>query len=242
MEHYVYKTVNNINGKYYYGVHSSNDPEHDPYFGSGSAIKAAVQRYGRENFSVQILKKFSSEEEAFQYERQLVGYEQVLDPNCYNLVEGGLGGRKLSPDVRKRMQVAHTGVRFSKEHREAISKAAKACPNLSSLGRIIVTDGSVEKRVFPEDLDSWLEKGWRRGRKALFSEETRRLMRERRRGKKHTEQTKERMRKAALGHPSWIKGKTPVNNGKISTYVYPAELEKYLSEGWTKGRLFKRTK
>jgi len=35
--YYLYKIVNNINGKYYYGVHSTDDLE-DGYAGSGKII------------------------------------------------------------------------------------------------------------------------------------------------------------------------------------------------------------
>ena len=36
------------------------------------------------------------------------------------------------------------------------------------------------------------------------------------------------------------KGRRAINNGEYNLYVYPEELDKYLSEGWKRGRLLKK--
>ena len=64
MKHTIYKTTNNINGKIYIGKHSTEDPN-DSYMGSGVAFENAVKRYGKENFSKEILFTFDDEMEAF---------------------------------------------------------------------------------------------------------------------------------------------------------------------------------
>jgi hypothetical protein len=103
MIYYVYRTTNLINNKYYIGKHASK--KFNPrYFGSGKALKLAVQKYGKENFKVKIIKTFDTEDEAFTYERLIV--ENLLDdPNCYNLVDGGRGfstrSGKLASDKAK---------------------------------------------------------------------------------------------------------------------------------------------
>lgn len=52
VNHYFYRITNKINGKYYLGVRSySGDPEKDYYMGSGPAIRAAVRKYGKQNFT-----------------------------------------------------------------------------------------------------------------------------------------------------------------------------------------------
>ena len=60
----IYKTTNNINGKWYIGYHSTKDVN-DDYLGSGRDLKKAIKKYGIKNFSKEILFVFNSAEEAF---------------------------------------------------------------------------------------------------------------------------------------------------------------------------------
>ncbi|WQJ51907.1 MAG: homing endonuclease [phage Lak_Megaphage_RVC_AP3_GC31] len=53
--HYIYKIVNNINNKYYIGVHSCKSLERDKYAGSGYALQEAYTKYGIDNFTKHIL-------------------------------------------------------------------------------------------------------------------------------------------------------------------------------------------
>lgn len=114
MYFYVYKITNLINGKIYVGVHRSNKLENN-YMGSGKLIKRAISKYGVENFSKEILKVFSSYQEAEQYEAAIVDREFVLDENTYNIALGGnvramvgkhnpFYGKKHSKDTIKRIQ------------------------------------------------------------------------------------------------------------------------------------------
>ena len=50
----VYKTTNLINGKIYVGLHVTSNLE-DDYLGSGSNLKLAVKKYGKENLKENIL-------------------------------------------------------------------------------------------------------------------------------------------------------------------------------------------
>lgn len=89
LRHYVYKTTNIINGRFYIGKHSDFD-FNPSYLGSGRAIKHAIKKYGKDSFIVEILKWFDTEEDAYSYERSLLE-EFLSDRNCYNLVDGGKG-------------------------------------------------------------------------------------------------------------------------------------------------------
>jgi len=60
----------------------------DGYMGSGKLIKAAIQKYGFENFVKEILYVFNNEKDMKTKEKELV----VLNEMSYNLCEGGRGG------------------------------------------------------------------------------------------------------------------------------------------------------
>ena len=59
---YIYKTTNCINQKIYIGKKESS--EYIPtYYGSGYLLKKAINKYGKENFTVEILDTANSLEE-----------------------------------------------------------------------------------------------------------------------------------------------------------------------------------
>jgi len=87
MVYTVYKTINLVNGKYYIGVHKTDDPN-DDYLGSGIALKKALEKYGKENFKKEILHIFLTAEDAYREEEKLV----VVSEETYNLNKGGVGG------------------------------------------------------------------------------------------------------------------------------------------------------
>jgi hypothetical protein len=122
----VYKTSNTLNDRYYIGVHSRND---DLYLGSGTAIKLAVEKYGKENFTRETLFE-GTEEECLELEEFIVDEEFILNENNYNLTVGGgmpprlwghthNRGRKHPPrtaESRERYSKAFSGVPKSAEH------------------------------------------------------------------------------------------------------------------------------
>lgn len=89
-KYYVYKVTNRINGKYYIGVHHAANP-HDTYYGSGPAIKSAIEKYGIANFDKVILFETTDRNAAYDKEKELV-IPSHQDSNSYNLKEGGIGG------------------------------------------------------------------------------------------------------------------------------------------------------
>ena len=87
----VYKTVNLINGKYYFGTHKTENPD-DDYLGSGTYIRRAVAKYGREKFRKDVLFVYDNPKPAFMKEDELIQCYRGLDPLCMNLRKGGSGG------------------------------------------------------------------------------------------------------------------------------------------------------
>ncbi|XWX34417.1 homing endonuclease [Staphylococcus phage PG-2021_5] len=94
---YIYKTTNNINGKIYIGKkHSSSFIK--GYYGSGKLINRAIDKYGIENFSVEIIEECETLEELNLKEKY---YIKHLESNYklgkgYNIASGGDGGNIIS--------------------------------------------------------------------------------------------------------------------------------------------------
>lgn len=90
--HYIYKiTRTDGSGKYYIGMHSTDDLE-DGYFGSGQLLWKSIKKHGKEKHVKEILEFLPSRKELKERERVLVNEEIVSDPLCLNLKLGGEGG------------------------------------------------------------------------------------------------------------------------------------------------------
>jgi hypothetical protein len=90
--HFLYKTTNLINNKYYYGMHSTYKLD-DGYLGSGKILRYSIRKYGKENFGIEIIEFFSSREELVDAEIKLITEEMIIYDNlCMNLKKGGMGG------------------------------------------------------------------------------------------------------------------------------------------------------
>ena len=90
MKHVIYKITNIVNGKFYIGKHSTLDIN-DSYMGSGVAIKKAIKKYGKENFTKEILFEFENETDCLIKEAAIVTSEFINDPLTYNMTCGGKG-------------------------------------------------------------------------------------------------------------------------------------------------------
>lgn len=89
--HYIYKTTNLLNNKYYYGMHSTDNLE-DGYKGSGKVLKASIKKYGIENFQFEILEYLSDRKALKEREKEVVNQEEIDNKLCMNLQLGGGGG------------------------------------------------------------------------------------------------------------------------------------------------------
>ena len=125
----VYRITNQIDGKFYIGRHKTANLN-DGYFGSGGTrLQAALAKYGRENFTKEIIMLCDSYEHMIQVEKDLV----ILDPAIsYNMVPGGdkggwvptlNKGRIRTPEHKLAISRANKGSKRTQKQREAISKA-----------------------------------------------------------------------------------------------------------------------
>jgi len=72
-------------------MHSTNNLE-DGYLGSGQRLWKSINKYGKENHSIEILEFLPDREALKKREVEIITEDILKDPNCMNLVLGGEGG------------------------------------------------------------------------------------------------------------------------------------------------------
>jgi hypothetical protein len=88
--HIIYKTTCLITGKWYIGMHST-DNLNDGYQGSGTHLWRSIKKYGREQHKTEILEHLTDRASLGEREKELVTKQLLLDVLCMNLIIGGTG-------------------------------------------------------------------------------------------------------------------------------------------------------
>jgi group I intron endonuclease len=89
--HFIYKTTNLVNKKFYIGMHSTNNLN-DGYIGSGKKLWNSIKKYGKENFKCEILEFLETRKILKEREREIVSSELLNNSMCMNIQLGGGGG------------------------------------------------------------------------------------------------------------------------------------------------------
>lgn len=127
---FVYITINKVNGKCYVGSHGTEN-ENDKYLGTGTLIKYAIKKYGKENFLQINLKRCDNIKEARDKEEHYINLFNTIAPAGYNIhPKGGLGFLEHTEETKEKFKEIRSGVSFdefyglekSKEIRNKISK------------------------------------------------------------------------------------------------------------------------
>jgi len=88
---YLYKTTNILTGRYYYGMHSTDNLD-DGYLGSGKRLRYSVNKYGEENHQIEIIEYCQDRNSLMNKEKELVTLNEIAKKDCMNLMVGGKGG------------------------------------------------------------------------------------------------------------------------------------------------------
>lgn len=214
---YIYLTTNLINNKKYIGQHKYNRNEIDPYyFGSGILLAEAMKKYGKENFKSEILDICNSIDELNEKEIYWIQkLNAVDDENYYNISSGG--------------NTAHDYNNCTDITKQKLSK-------IQANHRTIHND-SCQLVIDKNDLDSYLQKGYKLGRlpkdysvKAKKYSEYRQNLSDEEKANYYS-----KISKTILGR-KWVHNETNEKQVDVS------ELPELLNSGWVLGRLYAKGK
>jgi group I intron endonuclease len=125
--HLLYKTTNIITGKFYIGIHSTNNLE-DGYLGSGILIARSLKKYGKENHKIEIIEYCTDRVSLVEKEKAVVTLDLLNNPDCMNLALGGFGGVpgiNISQGTRQKLSELSKGRKLTIGHKDKIGLAQK---------------------------------------------------------------------------------------------------------------------
>ena len=222
----IYKTTNNINGKYYIGKHKTRDLD-DNYLGSGTMLKRAIKKHGINNFVKEYLFIFDNEEDMNNKEAELVSEEFIKEDTNYNLALGGRGSwsyannHPLQEEYRKLARDTFQNLLKDDNYRNRFSK---------TIFDIWKNKSDIDKNITLENLKRASKIAQKNHPNGTFF------------GKKHTEEFKEH-----IGKINSIKQKGSNNSQYGMMWIYSLEekiskrisKDEFIPEGWYKGRKMK---
>lgn len=131
---YAYKTINILNGKFYFGIHKSQTGKIDSYIGCGirrqsdarlnNKFHNAVRKYGYNNFKVYIITTFLNYEDALIWEKEFITKDIINNTQCYNSKLGGRGGGYNWSEERKKYHQENNTYRKSDTFKNKMREAA----------------------------------------------------------------------------------------------------------------------
>ena len=145
--HIIYKTTCQITGRFYIGMHSTDDLN-DSYLGSGVRLRRSIEKHGVKNHQREILEILPTRQDASNREKEIITEDLRADPLCMNCGPGGLGATdrpattdetraKLSASLKGKKRTDETRAKMSIASRESQSRedvrAKKAAAQKASM-------------------------------------------------------------------------------------------------------------
>lgn len=166
---HLYKITNTVNDMVYIGV--TKYPNHRMNAHAcfktptKSIIKNAIQKYGRDKFTFQVLLT-STQEYCYEMERKAIEAYGTLRPHGYNICTGGVGaigifgdkngmfGRKHSPETLEKMRQTKLGKKLTEETKKKMSasrsgqkRTAEQCKEMQVTKKLLWQDPLFKARM-----------------------------------------------------------------------------------------------
>ena len=228
---HLYKITNKNTNEYYIGKHygdSQLKKDGSKYWGSGSRIRNQIKKYGKENFTYEIL-CISTTNYIFDLERKFVTRDLIeSDELCLNIRIGG-----DEPPSRK-------GVTLTEEHKKKIGhipwNKGKQWPEEI---RKKMSDKALGRKHSIETLEKFQGRTpWNKGKKGLQShtEEWKKQLSKKSKGNKYrlgTVCSEEDRKKKSLQN----KGRVCMNDGTRNYFIKPEDVQLKTQYGLIVGKL-----
>jgi hypothetical protein len=208
--HYIYKTTCTVTGRYYIGMHSTNNLD-DGYLGSGKRLRRSIQKYGKDKHTKEILEYCDNRELLAKREHELITEELRQDPKCMNLMGGGFGGLadSMTPDRMREIGKIGLATRLLKMNTDNEYRH-KHCNNMSKRMRELYLAGQIVVPAY-----NWI-------------------------GRKHKPETIEKMKLVKKNHGIGSKnsqyGTCWITKDGIDKKIQKDEALLYINLGWIYGR------
>ena len=221
--HFIYKTTCRLTGRFYIGMHSTDDME-DGYLGSGKRLWYSIKKHGKENHVRDILEMLPDRESLRKKEQEIVNEKLVANVECMNL---DLGGNYIkhsckSNAVKRTMSEAAQEVGKRPEIRELRSKIAKAqhADPIKSQRHREATKRAQNHPVTKKHQAEASAKPEVRKRRSVAAKISQNRLSQKR-----------LLRKA-------VKGRIWISDGTQCKMIRPKNLKQYLNVGWFRGRKY----
>jgi len=208
--HYIYRTTCLVTGKFYVGMHSTDDLD-DGYLGSGKILGYSRRKHGDENHKREILELLPTREALKLRETEIVNEQLLADPLNINLKYGGDGGGFLAEKNK-----------VNDFHRKGQAAALeKMRDNLSAMRKRQWLNPSVALQATKRNLDCGRKLGVATARSVDSIARRKNTF-------------------ARIGHQQGVKnsmnGKRWMTNGIVSKPVLIQQMTTYFENGWKLGR------
>lgn len=198
---YIYKTTCLVNGKIYIGQSIKEPSTSQNYLGSGTLVCLAIKKYGKQNFSKEVLRDNIENQKLLNTWEQLyikkfnsmnkdIGYNILPGTsNCFCFVNPA-----TLPEVREKMRLKRIGMKLSDITKAKLSEAHKG-------------------KVFSEETKEKLRTAYYENKPPhLYSNESPM------KGKKHSEETKIKIGNKRIGKKMTEENKLKLIQGRIKAY------------------------
>lgn len=208
-KHFIIYETKNLKNGKIYIGQHRTDDLNDGYLGSGYHLKRAIRYYGKEFFERKILFSFDNEEDMYSKEAELVNEEFLKRDDIYNLTIGG------KPNW------------FNHKNHDILEICKKGRINANKKLAKKLKEDVEYKKYFSKKVSEGVKAFYDKGGKPSFE------------GRKHSEETKEKMKKS---HNGKQKGEKNSQFGTIWIHNLETNQSKKIKRndiipnGWLKGR------